>query len=85
MTLAADRTKKFFGVGGLAYNVLLNPVDKKDSKEKEKPGPSIVLSDDNFTTDESILIDPDEDEQEEQEGPLEPETETKAIDPGEKE
>src|SRR6185369_5415358 len=47
-------------------NILLNPVSDKD--EDEDPGkPTITLSKDNFTSDESILIDPEEDEQEEQE------------------
>ncbi|HYJ87819.1 MAG TPA: DUF6603 domain-containing protein [Pyrinomonadaceae bacterium] len=69
-----DETRKYFGVAGLAYNVLLNPVSKKESTEKgESEKPSIVLSKDNFTTDESILIDPDEDEEVEQEGTPEPE------------
>ncbi len=56
-----DERKKFFGVAGLAYDILLNPVSDKD--EDEDPGkPTIVLSEDNFTTDESILIDTEEDE-----------------------
>jgi len=66
-----DDRKKFFGVAGLAYNILLNPVSDKD--EDEDPGkPTIVLSEDNFTTDESILIDPDEEE----EGDSQPEDST---------
>jgi hypothetical protein len=71
VTLASQKSKtndkkKYFGVAGLAYDVLLNPVSDKD--KGEDPGkPSIVLSKDYFTTDETILIDPDEDEQEEQE------------------
>lgn len=71
VTLASQKSKtdskrKYFGLAGLAYNILLNPVSEKD--EDADPGkPSIVLSKDNFTSDESILIDPEEDEQEEQE------------------
>src|SRR6185503_17459508 len=61
-----DDRKKFFGVAGLAYNILLNPVSDKD-KDGDSGKPSIVLSKDNFTSDESILIDPEEDEQEEPE------------------
>src|SRR6185436_10014577 len=71
VTLASQKSKtddkrKYFGVAGLAYNILLNPVSDKD-KDGDSGKPSIVLSKDNFTNDESILIDPEEDEQEEQE------------------
>src|SRR6185503_5536365 len=75
-----DAKKKYFGVAGLAYNILLNPVsDKNEDGDSGKP--TIVLSKDNFTGDESILIDPDEDEQEEQEsggGDTKPEDTTPA-------
>lgn len=74
-----DDKKKFFGIAGLGYNILLNPVSDKD--KNEDPGqPSIVLSKDNFTNDESILIDPYEDEQEEKEvgGEAQPEDTTPA-------
>lgn len=71
VTLASQKSKtndkkKYFGVAGLAYDILLNPVSDKD-KDEDSGKPSIVLSKDNFTSDESILIDPDEDEQEEEE------------------
>ncbi len=71
VTLASQKSKtdakrKYFGVAGLAYNILLNPVSDKD-KDDDPGKPTIVLSEDNFTSDESILIDPEEDEQEEQE------------------
>ena len=61
-----DDLRKYFGVAGLAYNILLNPVSDKD-KDEDPGKPTITLSKDNFTTDESILIAPEEDEQEEQE------------------
>src|SRR6185436_16268106 len=49
-----------------AYNILLNPVSKKDSaaRDGDKDEPSIVLTEDNFTDDESILIEPEEQEEE---------------------
>jgi hypothetical protein len=75
-----DARKKYFGVAGLAYNILLNPVSDKD-EDGDSSKPTIVLSKDNFTNDESILIDPDEDEQEEQEsggGDTQPEEKTPA-------
>lgn len=61
--------KHYFGVAALAYNILLNPVSKKDDADKKGKSetPSIVLSKDNFTTDDSILLDTDEDEQKERE------------------
>ena len=57
-----DRTKHFFGLAIVAYNILLNPVSKKDSaaKDGDKDETSIVLTKDNFTDDESILIEPEE-------------------------
>ena len=60
-----DRAKQFFGLAIVAYNILLNPVSKKDSTAKngDKDETSIVLTEDNFTDDESILIEPDEDEE----------------------
>ena len=71
VTLASQKSKtddrrKYFGLAGLAYNILLNPVSDKD-KDEDPGKPTVVLSKDNFTNDESILIDTDEDEQEEQE------------------
>src|SRR6185369_16545621 len=75
-TNKTDATKKYFGVAGLAYNILLNPVAEGE-KDGNSGKPSIVLSEDNFTDDESTLIDLDDDEQEEQEsGGGEPETPT---------
>jgi len=61
-----DRAKHFFGLAIAAYNILLNPVSKKDSaaKEGDKDEPSIILTEDNFTDDESILIEPEEQEEE---------------------
>lgn len=62
-----DETKSYFGIAGLAYNILLNPVSKKETTKKGEPEtPSIVLSEDNFTDDESILIEPDVDEGDEE-------------------
>lgn len=61
-------TTKYFGLAGLAYNILLNPV-KKEAKPSKKEDPDeswIFLTKDNFTGDESILVDPDEDEEEEE-------------------
>jgi hypothetical protein len=70
-TVETEALKKFFGLGGVAYNIPLKVVSEKDSKkEKEDPEtPTIVVSEDNFTEDTSILI--EEDEQEESEGPPE--------------
>ncbi|HEX6716018.1 MAG TPA: DUF6603 domain-containing protein [Pyrinomonadaceae bacterium] len=81
VTLASQKSKtndkrKYFGVAGLAYNWLLNPVSDKD-KDEDPGKPTIVLSKDNFTKDESILIDREEEEEEEQEqeeGTATPET-----------
>ena len=67
-----DPKKSYFGLAGLAYNIPLTPVPEKksDSKDAKKDEdvktPTIVLSDDNFTDDESILV-PEESEQEESE------------------
>ena len=76
-TVETEAKKKFFGLGGAAYNIPLKVVSEKDSKkEKEDPEtPTIVVSEDNFTEDTSILI--EEDEQEESEGPPEPQPEPK--------
>src|SRR5262249_947104 len=72
-TNPVDTKKHYFGLAGLAYNISLTPVPEKANgdKEPESKGdqlkrPTITLSDDNFTEDESILI--EEDEQEEDEG-----------------
>ncbi|HXQ38618.1 MAG TPA: hypothetical protein VN843_31750, partial [Anaerolineales bacterium] len=61
----ADRTKHYFGVAGLAYNILLNPVPKEEEtpKDGDSDQPSIVLSDDNFSDDDDIFIDIDDDEE----------------------
>jgi hypothetical protein len=66
-----DKTKSYFGLAGVAYNIPLTPVPKKDkSKDKKEDEdvktPSITISDDNFTEDKSILI-TEELEQEEKE------------------
>jgi hypothetical protein len=81
-----DPAKHFFGLAGLAYNILLNPVSEKEAKAgKEGTDESwVVLSKDNFTDDESILIDPDEDEEEEGEGPPEEKPENNPPDKVEK-
>lgn len=67
-----DRAKNFFGLAIAAYNILLNPVSKKDStaKDGDKDETSIVLTEDNFTDDKTILIDLEEG-QEEEAGPVE--------------
>ncbi len=76
-----DKTKHFFGLAGLAYNIGLKTVSAKESKEKEKDPDetTIVVSDDNFTEDESILIEDDdsEEEQSEEETTEKPATEKK--------
>lgn len=67
-----DPKKNYFGLAGLAYNIPLTPVPEKKSdgkdekKDEDIKTPTITLSKDNFTTDESILID-EESEQEETE------------------
>jgi hypothetical protein len=64
----ADPEKRsYFGISALLYNILLNPVSNKGDKKGDSEIPTIVLSDDNFIDDESILIDTEEDEQEEKE------------------
>src|SRR6185369_4196267 len=63
---ADPQNRSYFGISGILYNYLLNPVSKKE-KKGDSDKPTIVLSDDNFTDDESILIDLEEDEQEEKE------------------
>ncbi len=62
-----DRAKHFFGLAIVAYNILLNPVSNKDSEAKggDKDETSIVLTEDNFTDDEKILIEPEESQEEE--------------------
>lgn len=67
-----DPKKNYFGLAGLAYNIPLTSVPEKKSsgtdekKDEDIKTPTITLSKDNFTTDESILID-EESEQEESE------------------
>ena len=62
-----DPRKRYFGLAGLAYNIPLTPVPEKKSEEKNsKPDediktPTITISEDNFTDDESIIV-PDESE-----------------------
>ena len=63
-----DTQKSYFGIAGLAYNIPLTPVpekksDTKDPKDEDIKTPKITISDDNFTDDESILV---EDESEEE-------------------
>ncbi|HKU72332.1 MAG TPA: DUF6603 domain-containing protein [Pyrinomonadaceae bacterium] len=71
----ADKTKHYFGVAGLAYNILLNPVPKEDDAPKngDSDKPSIVLSDDYFSDDDDIFIDTDDEDDEV--GQSEPENE----------
>ena len=63
----ADIATKYFGLAGLAYNILLKTISKKEAQvKKEAPDESFIfLSDDNFISDKSILADLDEDEEEE--------------------
>lgn len=65
-----DKTKHYFGLAGLAYNIPLKTVSKGDSdkKEKDPDETTIVVSDDNFTDDESILIEDEDQEPEESSG-----------------
>jgi len=67
----SDSTKKYFGIAGLAYNILLNPVPKEGNapKDDDSEQPSIVLSDDYFSDDDDIFIDIDDDDEEEQSEP----------------
>jgi hypothetical protein len=58
-----DPGKSYFGLAGLAYNIPLTPVPEKksggtdpESKDEDVKTPTITLSNDNFTDDESILI-----------------------------
>src|SRR6185369_6265630 len=64
---ADPENRSYFGISGILYNLLLNPVSSKGNEKSDSDKPTIVLSDDNFTDDESILIDLEEDEQEEKE------------------
>lgn len=70
----ADKTKHYFGIAGLAYNILLNPVPEGEGapKDGESDKPSIVVSDDNFTDDDDILI-PIDDDDDDEVGQSEPE------------
>jgi hypothetical protein len=79
----SDPQKHYFGLAGLAYNIPLTPVPKKASDEKDSAPndedvetPKITLTDDNFTRDESILI---EDEEEEPERPKPEPTPTEKV------
>ncbi len=81
----SDATKHYFGVAGLAYNILLNPVPKEDDAPKngDSGKPSIVLSDDNFSDDDDIFIaieDDDEDEQSEPENAPPPKEKKSKVD-----
>ena len=80
-----DSTKHYFGLAGLAYNILLNPVKEKDAKAKKEDDEDwVIVSDDNFVDDESVLIDLEEDEEEEDEGPPEEKAENKEPEKAEK-
>jgi len=80
-----DPQKHYFGLAGLAYNIPLTPVPRKTADEKDSAGkdedvetPKIALTDDNFTNDESILIEDEEEEQESGDtGVVEPKPEPK--------
>jgi uncharacterized protein DUF6603 len=74
LTLASQTNpvdkRSYFGIAGLAYNILL-PIGAgksagKDSKieDDDVQTPTITLSDDNFTNDESILVEPEPEEEE---------------------
>lgn len=60
-----DTKKSYLGIAGLAYNIPLTPVPENGkapkSEDEDVKTPTITLTDDNFTNDESILI-PDEPE-----------------------
>lgn len=62
-----DRTKHYFGLAGLAYNIGLKTVSKTDAEKKEDDPDetTIVVSDENFTEDESTLIEDDDAEEKE--------------------
>ena len=71
-----DTRKKYFGLAGLAYNIPLTPVpekskEKDSQKDEDVKTPTIKLSKDNFTDDESILV-PDEPEDGETSGEKKP-------------
>jgi hypothetical protein len=65
-----DPTKNYFGLAGIAYNIPLTPVPEESkggkSKDEDIKTPTITLTKDNFTDDESILIS-EESEQDETE------------------
>ena len=70
-----DKTKSYFGLAGVAYNIPLTPVPKKKDKSTEKQEDedvktsTITLTDDNFTEDKSILIDEELDQEEQEPTP----------------
>ena len=74
-----EENKQYFGLAGLFYNIPLKTVPEEAAKkEKDPETPTIVVSKENFTKDESIFI--EEDEEEEDEGPPEPKPEPKPED-----
>ena len=80
-TNPVDPRRTYFGLAGLAYNILLTPAPEKSggkelkTKDEDVKTPTITLSDDNFTDDKSILIN----EEEEQEGGGDEDTKTHAT------
>jgi len=59
----SDASKSFFGLAGLLYDIPLvtvSPDEAKKEKGKDGDGPSIVVSKDNFSKDESIFLDDEE-------------------------
>lgn len=60
-----EPNKNYFGLAGLIYNIPLKtvPPDATDKKDKDDTGTSIVVSKENFTKDESILIEDDDEEE----------------------
>jgi hypothetical protein len=65
-TSETDLNKSYFGLAGLIYNIPLKtvPPDAPAEKDKDKDDDAwIVISEDNFSKDESIFLDDDEDEE----------------------
>jgi uncharacterized protein DUF6603 len=58
-----EENKQYFGLAGLFYNIPLKTVSEEDAKkEKDSETPAIVVSKENFTKDEGVFIEEDEEE-----------------------
>jgi hypothetical protein len=74
--------KQFFGLAGLFYNIQLKAATEEEAAKKDKDSetPTIVISKENFTKDESIFIEDDEEEDDGAEPKPEPKPEEKPKD-----